>query len=67
MRRAGCARVIEDLLLPSTDAGVYAQVALVAVGYLVALWFVRRNRELVVFVSGLAVFLAGLMALRTVH
>jgi len=35
--------------------------------YGVALWFVRRNRDLVWFVAGLATFTAGLMGLRALH
>lgn len=56
-----------DLVFPATDAGVLAQVIglLLVAGLL--LWVVRRSIDLVWFVSGLAVLVAGLMALRTVH
>ncbi len=33
----------------------------------IALWFVRRNRDLVWFVACLATLTAGLMGLRTLH
>lgn len=58
---------MNDLLLPTTDGGVYAQAVSAVVIYGVALWFVRRNSELVWFVAGLATLTAGLMALRTIH
>ncbi|MDZ7734597.1 MAG: hypothetical protein U5R31_17290 [Acidimicrobiia bacterium] len=60
-------RPLTELLLPTTDGGVYAQAAGALVVYATALWFVRHNRELVVFVVGLATFTAGLMGLRMLH
>jgi hypothetical protein len=54
-------------LLPTTDGGVYAQAIGAVVIFGVALWFVRRNRDLVWFVAGLASLTAGLMGLRTLH
>lgn len=59
--------MVRDLLLPTTDGGVYAQAAGLVVVTAVALVLVRRNRDLVVFVTGVAVLTAALMALRTVH
>lgn len=59
--------MLRDLLLPATDGGVYAQAVGLAVVTVLALVLVRRNRDLVVFVVGVAVFIAALMALRTVH
>jgi hypothetical protein len=58
---------VRDLLLPTTDAGALFQaIAAVplAVGALVA---VRRSRDLVWFVAGLAVLTFAWFALRTVH
>ncbi len=56
-----------ELLLPRTDGGVLVQVV-VAVVFFTGLGFaVRRNRDLVVFVSGLATITAAWFALRTVH
>lgn len=59
--------MLRDLLLPATDGGVYAQAVGLAVVTVLALVLVRRNRDLVVFVVGVAVFTAALMALRTLH
>lgn len=56
-----------DFLLPATDRGVYAQAIGALVIFGLALWFVRRNRDLVLFVVGLATLTAGLMGLRTLH
>lgn len=61
----GC--VLIDFLLPTTDGGVYAQAVGAVVIYGVSLWMVRGNRDLVIFVLGLAIFTAGLMGLRTLH
>lgn len=35
--------------------------------FALALWAARRNRDAMVFVAGVAVFTAGLVALRTLH
>lgn len=59
--------MIDDLLFPATDAGVLAQVVVLVVVAAVVLWLVRRTADLVWFVAGLTVLLAGLMALRTIH
>lgn len=59
--------MLRDLLLPATDGGVYAQAVGLVVVIVVALVVVRRNRDLVVFVAGVAVLTAALMALRTLH
>ncbi len=58
---------LTDFLLPATDAGVAAQAIGGLVLFLVALWFVRRNRDLVIFVVGLATMTAALMGLRMLH
>ena len=59
--------MVRDLLLPATDGGVYAQAIGLAVITILALVVVRRNRDVVVFVLGVAVFTGALMALRTLH
>lgn len=56
-----------DLFLPKTDAGVLAQAVGAAVLFAAAAIVVRRNRELLVFVAGLASITAAWFALRTVH
>jgi len=66
-RRYRGRRPLIDFLLPATDGGVYAQAIGALVLHGIALWFVRRNRDLVVFVAGLATLTAGLMGLRTLH
>jgi hypothetical protein len=53
--------------LPSTDGGVYAQAIGAVALFAIALWFVRRNRDLVWFVAGLATLTAGFMGLRILH
>jgi hypothetical protein len=55
------------LLLPATDAGVLAQALGALAVFATALWFVRRNRDLVLFVVGLATMTAGLLGLRMLH
>lgn len=56
-----------DLFLPRTDAGALAQAIGAAVLFAAAAIAVRRNRELLVFVAGLASITAAWFALRTVH
>ena len=56
-----------DLLLPRTDAGALAQAVGAAVAYTGALIAVRRNRDLMWFVGGLATLTFAWFALRTVH
>jgi len=61
-----CTAVI-DLLLPGTDAGVFAQLAVVTVIFAALMWPARRNREMRVFVAGGWIMTYALMALRAVH
>lgn len=56
-----------DLLLPRTDAGVALQVVVATVLFTSAAVAVRRHRELLVFVLGLATMTAAWFALRAVH
>jgi hypothetical protein len=58
---------LKDLLLPRTDAGALAQAIAAAVLFSVALIAVRRNRDLIWFVAGLASLTFAWFALRTVH
>jgi hypothetical protein len=56
-----------ELLLPRTDAGALAQTVTAAVVYTGALVAVRRNRDLLWFVGGLATLTFAWFALRTIH
>ncbi len=56
-----------ELLLPRTDGGVLVQVVVAVVSFAGLGFAVRRNRDLLVFVSGLATITAAWFALRTVH
>jgi hypothetical protein len=58
---------MNELLFPRTDAGVLAQVIIVSALWLVAAVAVRRNRDLVWFVSGLAMLAFAWFGLRSVH
>ncbi len=56
-----------EFLLPRTDGGALAQ-AIGAVVFFTGLGLaVRRHRDLLVFVTGLATITAAWFALRTVH
>jgi hypothetical protein len=56
---------MRDLLLPTTDAGVFAQAGIALVVFVVL--FARRDRDLRLLVVGAAVFTAGLFMLRAAH
>jgi hypothetical protein len=56
-----------DLVLPRTDAGVHFQTVVAVVVFSAALWWTRRNRDLLTFVAGLATITFAWFALRTVH
>lgn len=56
-----------DLLLPRTDAGVLVQVIGMAVTLAAVAVAVRRDRDLLWLVGGLAVFLLGFFGLRALH
>jgi hypothetical protein len=58
---------LKDLLLPRTDAGALAQAISAAMLFSVALIAVRRNRDLIWLVAGLASLTFAWFALRTVH
>jgi hypothetical protein len=56
-----------EILLPRTDAGVAAQVVLVAIVGVVAFVLARRNREIRTFVLGCVIFTYAFFGLRAVH
>ena len=56
-----------ELLLPRTDGGVLVQVVVAVVLFTGLGFAVRRNRDLLVFVAGLATITAAWFALRTLH
>lgn len=56
-----------DLLLPSTNGGVFAQLLALAVAGPIGVAATWKHREIRTFVIGLIVALAAWMALRTVH
>jgi hypothetical protein len=58
---------LKDLLLPRTDAGALVQAIAAAMLFSVALIAVRRNRDLLWFVAGLACLTFAGFALRAVH
>jgi hypothetical protein len=59
--------VILDLLLPATDAGVAAQLAVVIVVVAIALWRFWSNPEIRLLVVGSGIVVLGLMGLRALH
>ena len=58
---------MRDLLLPTTDAGVAVQAAILAVAFAVAWRVTRRSKDLRLLVVGSGVLLAALMGLRAAH
>jgi hypothetical protein len=56
-----------DVLLPTTDAGVALQFAVVLTAGFVGVVATRRYRDLRLLVIGATVLLVALMALRSVH
>ena len=56
-----------DLLLPTTDAGVILQLAVVTVVAALVLWRIRRNPDARLFVIGLWVLSIGAMGVRALH
>lgn len=56
-----------ELLLPRTDGGVVAQLAVAALLFAVAFVAVRRDRELRLLVVGMAVMTAAWSAVRSLH
>jgi len=58
---------LRDLFLPTTDGGALFQAVAALPVYLGAFIAVRRSRDLMWFVAGLAVLTYAWFALRTVH
>jgi hypothetical protein len=58
---------IRDVLLPASDRAAGIQVVVVIAVAVILAWLVRRERALVLFTTGLAMLVLGLMALRTLH
>ncbi len=56
-----------DLLLPRTDLGVAVQLAVLAVVFAIALFVVRRDRDVRLLVIGLAFMTAAWSGVRTLH
>jgi hypothetical protein len=56
-----------DLLLPTTDAGVAAQLAVWAAASVGGLFVTRRNKDLRLLVIGLSVLALGLLGVRAIH
>ncbi|MGH9137832.1 MAG: hypothetical protein ACRD0G_12405 [Acidimicrobiales bacterium] len=59
--------LLVELALPRTDAGAFAQAAAALPLFGALLWRVRHNREIRIFVAGLATITFAWFALRTVH
>lgn len=59
--------VLEDLLMPRTDAGAIAQIVLLLVAGVTAAVALRRRSELRLLAVGASVLLVSLAALRAAH
>ncbi len=59
--------LVDDVLFPSTDAGVVGQVLGVLAVTVAVVWFVRRERALVTLVVGVSLVLLGFFGLRALH
>lgn len=56
-----------EILLPRTDAGVFAQAVAGAVVLATALWLVRRDRDFRLLVLGVSTVTVAWFVLRAVH
>ena len=61
------AELINDLVAPQSDAGVVMQLIVIAVSWCAAAIAVRRNRDLLLFVTGLAVVALAWRGLAALH
>ena len=59
--------LVLDLLLPETDRAVLIQVVVVMPLLAAFVWASRRDRDRRLLAIGVFVFVASLMALRTLH
>ncbi|MEM9035645.1 MAG: hypothetical protein AAGA99_17035 [Actinomycetota bacterium] len=58
---------MRDLLLPRTDTGALVQLLVVLAVAAPALWWARRDRDLLWFVAGVTMAALAWFALRLVH
>lgn len=58
---------MRDLLLPATDGGVLVQVLVAGAVYGAALFATRRNRDVLLFVAGLATMTFAWFGIRALH
>lgn len=58
---------IRDILLPRSDRAALIQVVVVVCIIAAAVYFMRRERSLVLLSLGVGLTLLGLMAMRTLH
>ena len=56
-----------DLLLPTTDAGVAAQVVIATIVFAGLLWRLWANKDARIFVIGMAMLTFGAMGVRALH
>lgn len=56
-----------DLLLPRTDRGVAVQAVFAAVVFAIAVFAVRGDRDLRLFVGGLGMLAAAWFGIRAIH
>ena len=56
-----------DILLPETDGGAASQFLVLILITILALVMTRQNRDLRILILGVAVLLAGLLAVRAIH
>ncbi len=59
--------LVDDVLLPGTDAGTVGQVLGVLAVTIAVVWLVRRERALVTLVIGGSIVLLGFFGLRGLH
>jgi len=58
---------LSELISPRTDNAVVVQVVALIALSVPAMWLARRNRDVLTFVVGLAVFLFAMIAVRILH
>ncbi len=56
-----------DILLPRTDGGVAVQLAILIGGYAVGVFLLRRHRDWLLLLTGVAVLLLALFGVRALH
>jgi intracellular septation protein A len=58
---------VNDVIFPSTDAGVAVQLILVTLVFATAVWLMRRRPEVRTLIIGLWVLTYGAAGLRALH